>query len=128
MKSQIYAISTLICLVSIQFLFSCSHTRFNEAAPMARVDLMSSFVNVYSGPLNHLRSVRSSACPMHPSCSEYSRKAFEKYGASKGWVMTVDRLIRCGRDEVRFSDRIWVNGQIKYHDPIENNLLKARNP
>lgn len=35
------------------------------------------------------------ACRFSPTCSEYSRIAFLKYGFWKGLVLTVGRLARC---------------------------------
>ena len=58
---------------------------------------------------------------MHPSCSEYSRQAVEKHGFAVGWPMTLDRLMRCGRDEVKRSPMVYVDGMWKYYDPLENN-------
>jgi hypothetical protein len=58
---------------------------------------------------------------MYPSCSEYSRKAVARFGFAKGWVMSMDRMMRCGRDETRLAPIIWVNGKLKYYDPIEKN-------
>jgi len=60
-------------------------------------------------------------CPMHPSCSEYSIRCFKKHGFFIGWMMTCDRLFRCGRDEVRLSPYIVVNGENRCYDPPENN-------
>ena len=34
-------------------------------------------------------------CRYHPSCSEYAVEAFDKYGATKGLVLAVHRLLRC---------------------------------
>jgi len=34
-------------------------------------------------------------CRFEPSCSAYSKLAFQKYGAWKGFTMTVTRLRRC---------------------------------
>lgn len=56
---------------------------------------------------------------MHPSCSEYGRQAIEKFGVIKGWMMIFDRLMRCGRDELKTADRILVNGKLKFYDPVE---------
>ena len=78
-------------------------------------------IDMYSGPLNHLSAVRRGPCPMHPSCSEYARQAMAKHGRVKGWLMATDRLMRCGRDETRLAPKVWVNGQIKYYDPVDNN-------
>jgi putative component of membrane protein insertase Oxa1/YidC/SpoIIIJ protein YidD len=38
---------------------------------------------------------RAGRCPFEPSCSEYSRLAFERYGALRATRMTIGRLRRC---------------------------------
>jgi hypothetical protein len=59
---------------------------------------------------------------MHPSCSEYGMECFTKHGWLKGWVMTWDRLLRCGRDELRNAPRIVTKeGEYKYYDPVAGN-------
>jgi len=60
-------------------------------------------------------------CPMYPSCSEYSIRSFKKHGFFVGWAMTCDRLFRCGRDELRLSPQVIVNGERRWYDPPENN-------
>ena len=35
------------------------------------------------------------ACRFTPSCSEYALQALDKYGAMKGFVLAVHRIIRC---------------------------------
>ena len=60
-------------------------------------------------------------CPMYPSCSEYSIQSIKKHGSLVGWIMTVDRLFRCGRDELRLSPQIILNGERRWYDPPENN-------
>jgi len=37
----------------------------------------------------------SRSCRFYPSCSEYSYKAIEKYGALKGGVLSLWRILRC---------------------------------
>ena len=37
-------------------------------------------------------------CRFHPTCSEYSKQAFLKYGAKKGLIKTIYRLKRCRPD------------------------------
>ncbi len=69
----------------------------------------------YIGPID------GSDCPMHPSCSRYSIECFEKHGFLMGWMMTWDRLYRCGRDELELSPWIIVRGERKCFDPLENN-------
>ena len=34
-------------------------------------------------------------CRYHPSCSEYATEAIKKYGAAKGLVLSVARVVRC---------------------------------
>ena len=60
-------------------------------------------------------------CPMYPSCSRYSLQCLKKHGLFVGWVMTCDRLLRCGRDELRLSPEIVVNDELRCYDPLENN-------
>lgn len=60
-------------------------------------------------------------CPMTPSCSSYLNQAMKKHGLLMGWIMGMDRLVRCGRSEVNLSPTIWKNGRKYTHDPVENN-------
>ena len=58
---------------------------------------------------------------MYPSCSEYALYAIDKHGALIGWIMTIDRLMRCGRDDIYLSPEIMVKGQWKIYDTVEQN-------
>lgn len=69
---------------------------------------------------NHISPVDGSRCPSMPSCSSYSVQAFKRHGFFIGWVMTVDRLLHEG-DESRVSPLVYVDGEWKIFDPIENN-------
>ncbi|MDY6822565.1 MAG: membrane protein insertion efficiency factor YidD [Thermodesulfobacteriota bacterium] len=69
----------------------------------------------------YISPIDGDRCPMHPTCSQYSSNAFQKHGAIMGWIMTCDRLMRCGRNELAVSPRIFVNGKPKCHDPVESN-------
>lgn len=69
----------------------------------------------------HVSRVDGDRCPMYPSCSEYAAEAIRKHGLFMGWIMTTDRLMRCGRDELKRSPRIWVNGRERSHDPLTGN-------
>jgi putative component of membrane protein insertase Oxa1/YidC/SpoIIIJ protein YidD len=102
-------------------LLSCSHSDGVKKEMRKSDGLYSSILEIYRGPLNHLSAVRRGECPMYPSCSEYSRLAIRKHGFAVGWAMTVDRLMRCGRDELKQAPRIFVDGGWRYYDPVENN-------
>lgn len=34
-------------------------------------------------------------CKYYPSCSEYTKQAIEKYGAGKGMILGIYRILRC---------------------------------
>jgi len=76
-------------------------------------------------PLKFFRSTISRAdghrCPMYPSCSEYSAQAFRKHGFIIGWIMTSDRLLRCGRDEKQLGEEIIIHNNTHVFDPLRNN-------
>jgi putative component of membrane protein insertase Oxa1/YidC/SpoIIIJ protein YidD len=91
---------------------SCSN---DELSPI------SSMIGLYQGPLDHLSSVRFGGCPMYPNCSEYSLSAIEKHGMILGWLMTCDRLMRCGRDELELSPLIIADGKVKTFDSVDRN-------
>jgi len=69
----------------------------------------------------HISPIDGSNCPMYPTCSQYSLLSFERHGSFIGWMMTCDRLFRCGRDELQLSPWITVNGESRCYDPLENN-------
>ncbi len=113
----------LIFLVYLTAVIACAHSP-NAGAGSAQLPdggLYEELMRVYVGPLNHLKAVRRGECPMYPSCSQYSQQAVARYGLVKGWMMTMDRLMRCGRDETRRAPRILIDGKWKYYDPVEDN-------
>ncbi len=83
------------------------------------------YANPVLSSIHYYRKYISSAignhCPMYPSCSMYCIEAFKKHGFIMGWIMTSDRLIRCGRDELKLSPPIWTDGRKRCYDPVSNN-------
>ncbi|PIE71010.1 MAG: hypothetical protein CSA22_04580 [Deltaproteobacteria bacterium] len=57
-------------------------------------------------------------CVMHPSCRTYAQQAILRFGGFRGWIMTCDRLMRCGRDEIRRVFPVMINGQKRFPDPV----------
>lgn len=88
--------------------------------------------SVWAPPLKFFQKYISKAdgdrCPMYPSCSHYAEQAFRRHGAFKGWILTCDRLLRCGRDEVRLSPKVRANGRPRTFDPVEANTRWWRRP
>jgi hypothetical protein len=60
-------------------------------------------------------------CPMTPSCSSYALQAMQRHGALKGWIMSCDRLMRCGRDELRQQPSVATPGGPRTPDSLGNN-------
>jgi len=111
----------LLFIIISSCLFSCAHSRNMKTDADNATDPFSALIYFYRGPLNHLSAVRQSECPMYPSCSEYAVQSIRKYGALRGWIMSCDRLLRCGRDELNVSPTILIDGKWKCYDPVEKN-------
>ena len=43
----------------------------------------------------YLSPLKSTKCPYIPTCSQYGLEAIEKYGAFKGSILAVWRILRC---------------------------------
>jgi hypothetical protein len=56
-------------------------------------------------------------CPMHPSCSQYAKQAFDQLPWYEAYVRTLERLLRCGNDLDDYPV-ILVDGEIRWLDPI----------
>jgi len=44
---------------------------------------------------NWLSPLKPPTCRFYPTCSAYALEAFEKYGARRGFFLTVKRILRC---------------------------------
>jgi len=110
-----------LCSILFSLLLSCATPGTMKEESGDGFNPLLSIVQFYQGPLNHLSAVKQGECPMSPSCSNYSIQSLQKHGFFVGWIMSCDRLMRCGRDELRLSPRILVNGKWKCDDPVKNN-------
>jgi len=70
---------------------------------------------------DHISVADGDRCTMVPSCSQYAAQAFKKHGWVMGWIMSCDRLVRCGRDEVNISPSRYINGKPHTLDPVDAN-------
>lgn len=55
--------------------------------------LMIVLIHFYQKHLSGLK--RTSTCKYFPTCSQYAVEAIEKYGAAKGGLLAVWRILRC---------------------------------
>jgi putative component of membrane protein insertase Oxa1/YidC/SpoIIIJ protein YidD len=81
--------------------------------------------SILTGPIHFYQKYLSGAdgqrCPMTPSCSNYAARAVRRHGAFLGWIMACDRLMRCGRDELKLSPAVITRQGIRCQDPLDNN-------
>ena len=114
---QRFYCKTLILMISVLF-FSAATSLADSAPPRNRVWFWPAtwLVRFYQTQISPAIGHR---CAMHPSCSTYCLQAVHAYGW-RGIPMTADRLIR-ESDFVRFEiNPVFINGQMKFDDPIED--------
>jgi len=114
-------LKSMLFLILFSLIVSCTYSKSMETETGLGSDPLSLMTRFYRGPLDHLSAVRSGECPMYPSDSEYSLQSLQKHGILVGWIMTMDRLMRCGRDETRLSPGVFINGKRKAYDPVGKN-------
>ncbi|UCG64254.1 MAG: membrane protein insertion efficiency factor YidD [Deltaproteobacteria bacterium] len=129
MDFDIFLVTTLVALFFFftSFVYAApfkgpwdqdSHRQNSQKQVDATFNPLQLLVEVYRRSIS---PIDGKDCPMYPSCSEYSIRSFKKHGFFIGWMMTGDRLFRCGRDELRLSPQVIVNGERRCYDPLENN-------
>jgi putative component of membrane protein insertase Oxa1/YidC/SpoIIIJ protein YidD len=114
-------VKLILFLILLSLIASCTYSKSVQTETDRGADPLSLMVRFYREPLNHLSAVRYGECPMYPSDSEYSLQSIQKHGMLVGWVMAMDRLMRCGRDETRLSPEVFINDKWKTYDPVEKN-------
>lgn len=50
------------------------------------------FIKMYR---KYISPLKGPSCRFHPTCSQYSMEALEKYGLLKGGLMSIKRILRC---------------------------------
>ena len=55
-------------------------------------NLMIKAIRLYQ---KYLSPLKQSRCPFIPTCSQYGIEAIEKYGALKGGLLALWRILRC---------------------------------
>jgi putative component of membrane protein insertase Oxa1/YidC/SpoIIIJ protein YidD len=58
----------------------------------------------------YISGIRGQECPMYPSCSNFGIKTFNETNFVAAFVLTSDRLLRCGHDRNNYSLTLRPNG------------------
>ncbi len=124
-KSLVLLLLTLLCIELSPIMAQAENSP--ALSPVSNVD-----EPVLSSPIGWFQKFISPAdgnrCPMAPTCSHYARQAFAQEGVLKGWILTCDRLLRCGRDETRLAPRVYIHGTKYAYDPLEANTFWWKRP
>jgi len=59
-------------------------------------------------------------CPCYPACSQYALQAIRKHGIVRGFLFSIDRLIR-ESDEIVQGRYILLSRGVRVYDPLEEN-------
>lgn len=57
--------------------------------------LLIKLIKFYKKYISFYFECKGIACKYRPTCSEYALSAIEKYGAFKGSILTIKRLLKC---------------------------------
>ncbi|GAB6142896.1 membrane protein insertion efficiency factor YidD [Desulfocicer niacini] len=113
------SIKQFYLILMILFLAGSGPARASSGAPESEETAHGgNFLSFYKTVISATDGDR---CGMSPSCSSYAARAFKKHGFFLGWIMSCDRLIRCGRDETRLSSHIRSGNRILTVDTLEDN-------
>jgi len=58
----------------------------------------------------YISGIRGQECPMYPSCSYYGLKTFSETNFAEAFILTSDRLMRCGHDHGNYQLTLQKNG------------------
>jgi len=57
--------------------------------------LLIKLINLYKKIISPWFSAKGVNCKYYPTCSQYSKEAIEKYGAIKGSLLSIKRILKC---------------------------------
>lgn len=57
--------------------------------------ILVSIIKWYQKNISLFFETKGIRCKYEPSCSEYSKQAIEKYGAVKGILLSIKRILKC---------------------------------
>ncbi len=80
--------------------------------PEPIVNTFTDYIQIYQ---KFISSIRGSTCPMYPSCSNYGLRAFTETNPFSAFILTSDRLLRCGHEH-KFYNLTMYNANYKFVD------------
>lgn len=57
--------------------------------------LLIKLITIYQNHISKWLTSKNINCKFYPTCSEYTKQAIEKYGAGKGLLLGIWRILRC---------------------------------
>lgn len=105
---------------------STEQSFFNEKR--TKESSVTDYISIYQ---QHISAIRGHQCPMYPSCSNYGIKVFQETSFVNAFLLTSDRLLRCGHDRDHYGLTLSKTG-FKYidypaYDTIPRNLEYSAN-
>ncbi len=58
-------------------------------------NLLIKLITIYQNHISKWLTSKNINCKFYPTCSEYTKQAIEKYGAWKGTLLGIWRILRC---------------------------------
>jgi putative membrane protein insertion efficiency factor len=58
-------------------------------------NLLIKLIKIYQKHISKWLKSKNINCKFYPTCSEYTKQAIEKYGAGKGLILGIFRILRC---------------------------------
>jgi len=77
-----------------------------------KVSAANDYIGFYQ---TYISGIRGQECPMYPSCSNFGLKTFNEKNFFTAFILTSDRLLRCGHDHKNYDLTLRTNG-FKYLD------------
>lgn len=72
------------------------------------------FIDFYQNILSPIKG--GNTCPMHPSCSQYSKILFQTQPIHEAYIGTLERVLRCGHELYLYPKRK-IEGRLKWYNP-----------
>lgn len=115
----------LFVLVYAMMVLNVTHAQSGTGAPNGSTEAFSYHRLVTLGAIRTYQLLispsKGTSCPMHPHCSLYGHRAFQHHNPLQAFMMTADRLHRCGHDLENYAT-VEIEGFVRFLDPVSWSL------